>query len=73
VAPDCLAVLRARMEADSTIGLLGARLMFHHQPDRVQGLGGAFHLLRGRGEHIGLDLPPPASPAGKRWKRGWIM
>lgn len=56
VAPDCLAVLRARMEADSTIGLLGARLMFHHQPDRVQGLGGAFHLLRGRGEHIGLDL-----------------
>lgn len=56
VAPDSLSIQKRRMDADASIGMLGARLMFHHDPDRVQGLAGGFHLWRGRGYHIGLGL-----------------
>lgn len=62
VAPDSLTVQKARMEQDRSIGMLGARLMFHHDPERVQGLAGGFHYGRARGYHIGLDLTPDALP-----------
>lgn len=63
VAPDSLSIQQRRMEADPSIAMLGARLMFYDRPDRVQGLAGGFHPWRARGYHIGLDLTADALPA----------
>lgn len=70
VAPDSLAIQLRRMEADPMLGMLGARLMFHHRQDVVQGLAGRFLRWRGRSEHIGLELtidrlPPPEQVEGE--------
>jgi GT2 family glycosyltransferase len=62
VAPESLEVQRAAMESDRTIGMLGARLMFYHQPKRVQGLAGGFHKMKARGYHLGLDLSADQLP-----------
>lgn len=63
VAPDSLSIQRKRMQADATIGMLGARLMFYGNPGRVQGLAGGFHRWRARGFHLGLGLTPDALPS----------
>lgn len=62
VAPDSLGRQSRRMEADATIGMLGARLMFYDAPDAVQGLAGGFHLKRARGYHLGLGLTQAQLP-----------
>lgn len=64
VATDSLAIQRRQMDEDPSIGMLGARLMFYHNPDRVQGLAGGFYPWRARMYHIGLDLTPGALPSG---------
>lgn len=62
VAPDSLSIQRQRMEADPSIGMLGARLMFYADPHVVQGLAGGFLRRRARGFHIGLGLNADALP-----------
>lgn len=78
VAPDSLAIQVARMTADPGIGMLGARLMFYHEPDVVQGLAGGFFRLRARGYHIGMGEPgsapaPAAAEADMRYVLGASM
>jgi GT2 family glycosyltransferase len=63
VAPDSLFIQRQRMEADPSIGMLGARLMFYADPHVVQGLAGGFYRRRARGFHIGLGLDVAAMPS----------
>lgn len=65
-APDSLSILHRRMEADPSIGMLGARLMFYHDPDRVQGLAGAFPRWKARSFHIGLGLTPDTLPPAEQ-------
>jgi GT2 family glycosyltransferase len=62
VAPDSLEAQRLAIESDPTIGMLGARLMFYHQPTRVQGLAGGFYKVKARGYHLGLDLSADQLP-----------
>lgn len=48
VAPDALTALTTKAEADCSLAVVGATLVFHDQPDRVQGLGAAYDRKRAR-------------------------
>jgi GT2 family glycosyltransferase len=67
VAPDALAEVIARTESDPSIGLCGSTLVYHHDQQMVQALGGAvFNRFTGRSRHIGAFLPlrsVPTDPA----------
>ena len=55
VDPGALRALTAKMAADPTIGICGARILYLEKPTIVQSLGGGrFLKLRARGELIGL-------------------
>lgn len=66
VAPDALSQAVARMTADDHIGLCGSTLIYYHERDKVQALGGAIYSpLKGRSHHVGaFSLPAnvPLSP-----------
>ncbi|MES3046691.1 glycosyltransferase family 2 protein [Sphingomonas faeni] len=48
IAPDALTALTTKAEADRSLAVIGATLVFHEQPDRVQGLGAAYDRKRAR-------------------------
>lgn len=53
VMPDALNWLRWRLEDDSTIGICGSTLVYAHDPQRVQALGGgSYSRSKGRGAAI---------------------
>ena len=54
VEPEALAHLVARMKQDPEIGICGASIRFHHDPDRIQALGGGhYHRWLGLPWHYG--------------------
>lgn len=56
VSPTCLESLVEKMETDTTVGICGAKLIYHHNRDRVQAAGGAiFSRVRGGSVHVGAD------------------
>jgi GT2 family glycosyltransferase len=58
VTPTSLSALRQRMVEDDTIGMCGSTLVYYHDPDTVQALGGArLDRTRGTGKHIGVGQP----------------
>lgn len=64
-APDAPDRMRAALAERPDVAILGARLMYYHAPDLVQGVGGYFKLWLARGGHLGFnvaaeDLPPLA-------------
>lgn len=63
VQPDCLRQLEAAANSDPMIGMLGARLMYYHEPHTVQALGGWYSLLLCRGGHIGLGATSENLPS----------
>jgi GT2 family glycosyltransferase len=52
IAPDALNQLEAKADAEPSYGIVGATLVFHEQPDTVQGLGARYSRLRGRAETL---------------------
>ena len=64
VAPDALAPLLARMQADPTIGICGSTLIYFDRRDQVQALGGsAYDAWRARSRALGAfsataSVPP---------------
>jgi len=62
VQRDCLKVLKYKMESDPTIGICGSTLLYAHQPDLVQALGGAqYWPIMGKVKEIGQgELWPTA-------------
>lgn len=54
VAADSLTALRKHAHNNPQAAMIGARLMFYHQPDMVQGVGGIFNPWRAQGGHIGM-------------------
>lgn len=50
-----LSALMERMQQDSTIGMCGSTLVYYHEPETVQALGGArFDFKKGLGSHLGV-------------------
>ncbi len=57
VTPGALEALLARMIAEPRIGICGATLLLHHNPERVQALGGASYAeWRARSAAVGMGL-----------------
>lgn len=52
VEPDALSQLVAKIESDEHLGIVGSRLMYYHDRERVQGLGGWYSPMTGRAGHI---------------------
>lgn len=53
----------ARMEEDSTIGICGSTLIYHHSQQMVQAFGGAsYNRFSGKSRHIGAFAPLSAVP-----------
>lgn len=53
----------ARMEEDATIGICGSTLLYHHNQQMVQALGGAtYNRFSGKSRHIGAFAPLSAVP-----------
>jgi GT2 family glycosyltransferase len=52
VAPNALNRLEAKADAEPRYAIVGATLVFHEQPDIVQGLGARYSRLRGRAETL---------------------
>lgn len=49
--------LLARMEQDPGIGLCGSTLIYYHEPEIIQAMGGSsFDYARGVGSHLGVGL-----------------
>jgi len=67
VDANALSNVLARAESDPRIGLCGSTLIYHHDQQMVQALGGAtFNRYTGRSKHIGAFLPRsdvPTDPA----------
>lgn len=64
VDPGALTALVAKVQADPTIGLCGALVLYQDSPDVVQTLGGGrFRPSRARCEQIGTGLSRSALPA----------
>lgn len=63
VAPDCLAQLRETARRRPDAGLIGTRLHYYHDADRIQGVAGFFLPMRARGGHIGRGLAPADLPS----------
>ena len=62
VEPDALDHLVNRMEADPEIGICGSKLIYYHQRDRVQALGGGcFNKWLGTVHTIGDQQPVDSS------------
>ena len=58
-----IAGLRQRMEEDSSVGMCGSTLVYFHEPDVIQAMGGArFDFKRGVGHHLGLGQKVTALP-----------
>jgi GT2 family glycosyltransferase len=62
VAPDSLTLLVEKAAARPDAGIIGATLLYYHQPDMVQGLGGLMDVKRALASHIGLGLSADALP-----------
>jgi GT2 family glycosyltransferase len=52
-APGALDALVAAMRERPDLAICGSTLLYYHQPDLVQGLGGWYNLALARGGHIG--------------------
>jgi GT2 family glycosyltransferase len=63
VMPGALTALVALMEAEPDIAVCGSTLLYHHQPEMVQGLGGWFNPWIGRGGHLGQNGRADALPS----------
>lgn len=53
VDPWCLDKFLTRIEKDHHIGILGATLLYWHNPNLIQGVGAVYDPFWGRGYHIG--------------------
>lgn len=77
VAPDALAQVVARAESDPSIGLCGSTLVYHHDQQMVQALGGAtFNRFTGRSMHIGAFSAlnnVPADPAATEGAMSYVI
>lgn len=56
VAPDSLTYMVERMQEDEKIGICGSTLLYYHQPDTIQALGGKYNKWLGLPNHIGEGL-----------------
>lgn len=56
VAPDSLTYMVERMQEDEKIGICGSTLLYYHQPDTIQALGGKYNKWLGLSKHIGEGL-----------------
>ncbi|WP_404480180.1 glycosyltransferase family 2 protein [Novosphingobium sp. BL-52-GroH] len=64
VEPDSLSALIHRFDRDDRVGICGSTLVYHQPEDIVQGCGGRFDMVSGRGTPIGAfrergTLPAP--------------
>jgi len=76
VEPDALEHLVARVQADPSIGLCGASVLYYADPSKVQCFGGSEYVpRRAAGRYIGYLQPPtPApSPAALEGKLDYIV
>lgn len=55
VEKDFLNKLVEKGESDEKNGLVGAKIYFHNEPDRIWFAGGKVNWLKNKGTHIGLD------------------
>jgi len=62
VEPACADRLIAASVAEPRVAIVGARLMFHHSPDVVQGVGVHFNPWTSSAEAIGLGASPTTLP-----------
>ena len=56
IDPDALTAMVARAESDPSIGMVGSKLLYYDEPERVQAIGGG-HLTgwKGLATHVGAD------------------
>ncbi|MEA2098434.1 MAG: glycosyltransferase family 2 protein [Patescibacteria group bacterium] len=55
VEKDFLSELVKKGESDEKIGVLGSKIYFHSEPNRIWFAGGKVNWLKNKGTHIGLD------------------
>lgn len=59
IEPNALACALKRIKEDDTIGLCGSSLIYYHDRDKVQAMGGAIYSkFTGRARHIGAFSSP---------------
>lgn len=58
VLPDSLNELVNLHVNTNKVGIVGSRLMYYHQPDHIQALGGAYNKLLALSSHIAEGLTP---------------
>jgi GT2 family glycosyltransferase len=76
IAPYALDALLARMDEDPAIGLCGSTLLYYHNPDHVQALGGAtlnrwFGITRHLGE--GSRWTAPGDPGPVECRMDYVL
>ena len=63
VEADALSALQRRFSVTPQLGMCGSTLLYYDTPGMVQGLGGRFNLILGRGRPIGSGLPAGDLPS----------
>jgi GT2 family glycosyltransferase len=56
VTPDCADKMLAALSERPGIAILGARLMYYHMPEVVQGVAGYYSMWLASGGHIGFNV-----------------
>lgn len=77
VDANSLSAVVARAEEDATIGLCGSTLIYHHNQEMVQAMGGStFNRFTGRSKHIGAFTAlrdVPINPAATEQAMSYVV
>ncbi len=72
VAPDFLTKLVEVAQSDFKIGIVGPKILFWNQPDRIWFGGGKINWLKTKGEHIDYRKIDTTTPSNKPKKSDYI-